>query len=335
MNIKDFKKINIVLDDILKETEKELLKLNIQRDSEDWDNLILKSKEGVLREMGFTLEEYNHAKDSFDLLERAKQENLETLGKTLSSVLKEEVEKISNIRTDVENVLSEVNEIKLKVPTQEEVDSLLKKLIKEHIKEVTVEKEIVKIIEKPTIVKETIVEREEYDDSEIKKDIDEAFRQIQSVAETKPQQVIIEKEKSPKIDIKKIKEEILSETNANIKDSIDTLGMPNFRKLGMGLQAQIDSNHSSISNSLALQFPWNINYQTLYKEFTRNVSDQVTQIDYWDTSLKATKLYEKEFNRTGDTLTSIVLTDLISGKIYTKTFNRTGDVLDSITSSIS
>jgi len=70
---------------------------------------------------------------------------------------------------------------------------------------------------------------------------------------------------------------------------------------------------------------------TSYMEITtKNVDDDPTLIEYWDTSLKGTKLYTKEITYTSGNVTKVVITDLVSGKILTKdiVYDVNGDFLN-------
>jgi len=80
-----------------------------------------------------------------------------------------------------------------------------------------------------------------------------------------------------------------------------------------------DPGDSDISN-LELQFPWNIDFDTLYSEPTEfNIDENITKIEFWDTSAKVTKLYTKVIVYTAGNPTLITLTDNVSGKILTST----------------
>jgi hypothetical protein len=70
---------------------------------------------------------------------------------------------------------------------------------------------------------------------------------------------------------------------------------------------------------------------TSYMEITtKNVDDDPTLIEYWDTSLKGTKLYTKGITYTTGNVTKVVITDLVSGKILTKdiVYDVNGDFLN-------
>ena len=76
------------------------------------------------------------------------------------------------------------------------------------------------------------------------------------------------------------------------------------------------------ANELELQFPWNINYDTLYSEPTEFDSDEnITQIKYWESSAKIQLLYTKVIIYTDGNPTLIILVDNISDKIFTSTIS--------------
>lgn len=68
---------------------------------------------------------------------------------------------------------------------------------------------------------------------------------------------------------------------------------------------------------------------TKYSEFTYT-DDNLTLIDTWEDATKSTKIFIKTFGYTGDNLTTILLSDVISGIDVLSTFGYTGDNLTSI-----
>lgn len=69
-----------------------------------------------------------------------------------------------------------------------------------------------------------------------------------------------------------------------------------------------------------LQNQFKVATATSYSEpETTDVDGRITQVGYWDTVAKGTKLYEKEITYTDGLITEIVITDLITGSVLTKT----------------
>jgi len=87
-------------------------------------------------------------------------------------------------------------------------------------------------------------------------------------------------------------------------------------------------------SALELEAPRNIDYESLYMEYTET-SWRITQIDYWLTSAKTTKLFTKVLTYTGDDPTSIVMTNDVTGKKMTTTLVWTAGVLTSTTKVLS
>ena len=68
-----------------------------------------------------------------------------------------------------------------------------------------------------------------------------------------------------------------------------------------------------------LELCFNQAYNTAYHEPVE-VNGLITQINIYDTEAKGILLFSKIFNRTGGSLSSIVITDEINGTSLTKTF---------------
>jgi len=83
-----------------------------------------------------------------------------------------------------------------------------------------------------------------------------------------------------------------------------------------------------------LETPRNIDFSSLYSEYTET-SWKITQIDYWKTSAKTTKLFTKVLTYTGEDLTSVVMTDEITSNTMTTTLVWTAGVLQSVTKVLS
>ena len=87
-----------------------------------------------------------------------------------------------------------------------------------------------------------------------------------------------------------------------------------------GQTSTLISQSSSVTLSKSqLELCFNQAYNTAYHE-PIEVNGLITQINVYDTPAKGTLLFSKIFNRTGGSLSSIVITDEINGTSLTKTF---------------
>jgi hypothetical protein len=210
MNVQDFKRIARILKEVYKEINAEALDSGLSLTSDEYMETIDSVRAMVLEKHGFTLEEYREAKENY----------LESVKKNPEEV---------HIPT-----LEEIREI-----AQEEIVKVLEASEANEQKDEPVEKIIEKIVvEKPTIVKETV--RVEYDDNKIRESIERVMQKLNSIKVPVP------------IDVDKLKEDMRKDFGKMFKHNIDILGMPDFRKLAMGLQAQIDSIEVG-SSSLSVQ----------------------------------------------------------------------------------
>lgn len=224
MEIKDFKKIARTLKSVYEEVEKEALKVGIIKLTPEWDKLIKKARQEVLNANGFTLEEYREAKDNYLSIEKEKEKLLKNTGRSFESIIEEESSKLRKIRNEADDVLEELK--RTKIPSKEEIETLYNKALKEYIRDVVVEREV--IVEKPKIIKEKIIQKVGYDDKKLNKKIDALAKELSNV---------------PKL--KYIKDYVMSDFGERFKENINILNMPDFRKLAMGLQAQIDEIRGS------------------------------------------------------------------------------------------
>lgn len=205
MNTKDFKKIARILKEAYAELEKEATASDTSIFSEEYKQIQDILREQILSRMGFTLEEYRQAKDKYINI---KQTNLDESSKQQVSEL-----------------------LDTQIPTKEEIQSIAEEVAKAEIKPPQIINKIVKkttkIVEKP--IKETVIQREVYDPSEIMAEIGYINDRLDKI-------IIPE---IPNID--ETLEQLKSDFDKRLKDNINTLGMPDFRKLAMGLQSQIDA----------------------------------------------------------------------------------------------
>ena len=90
-----------------------------------------------------------------------------------------------------------------------------------------------------------------------------------------------------------------------------------------------DLSGGSARTELELMFKQSYNSDT-YTEFTR-VAGDITQIDIWETSAKTNKLFTKVITRTGSDITSVGITDDVSGATLVTTITRTGSDITALT----
>jgi hypothetical protein len=72
-----------------------------------------------------------------------------------------------------------------------------------------------------------------------------------------------------------------------------------------------------------------------YMEYTLNGSSQLTNVDYWDTAAKGTKLYTKTITWTGTNPTTVTFKDEIANKTMTTTLAYSGSTLTNVTKVLS
>ena len=220
MTIKEFKKIGRLLKTLYAEVEKEALNNGIDIMSTEYDEIIARAREKILSNNGFTLEQYREAKAKVTL---ASDEEQNMLG------LIEDSEKNISLRMrKIEQVIEETH-----VPTVEEITDIAEEIAHKYVVPPQVTNQI---------VKETI-EKDIYDPSPLIKKIDSLSEILFNI-------------KIPDLptvpDFDKFKLGLREEFEQNLKNSISIkwqAEMPDFRKLAMGLQGQIDDIHREIDNS--------------------------------------------------------------------------------------
>ena len=217
MDSKTFKKIARLLKEAWKELEVDALKSGIDIFGEEYKSVQDKIRIKILEKFGYTLEEYQAAKE-------------------LVSPTKKVEEAIDEVTQSVAN---------LDIPTIEKMEEIAQKyvvppVVTNQIVEKTTE---TKIVEKPTIVKETVIQnnitKEEYNDGYIMAQLGYLQDRVDQIKIAEP------------IDIPKLKEELNNDFAIFFEKNINTLGMPDFRKLAMGLQAQIDEKGSGGASAYA------------------------------------------------------------------------------------
>lgn len=115
-------------------------------------------------------------------------------------------------------------------------------------------------------------------------------------------------------------------TNFNIKIS-ETV---NSIKIAENIVVEGSSSDTTFIDRARLESAFNEAYATAYTEFT-TVSNNITSVDIWDTSAKATKLFTKSISYSSDNPTTIVLVDEINNKTLTTSITYSGSDITSIT----
>lgn len=210
MSPQDYKKIGRILKTAYAEIEKQAMVEGIDLLSSEYNAIIDKTRLAVLAKYGFTLEQYRTIKQ-------------EVAGVDKTSILQ-------NKKT-VEQQLAELTN--RHIPTKEEIIQLAHEVAKQYIKPPVITNQIIKekIIEQPKII-ETIrntIQKEVYNSKPLEKMIADVHARIDGIKPT------------PVYDDTKLKEYFHDYFSENFKNNINTLGMPDFRKLAMGLQDQIDT----------------------------------------------------------------------------------------------
>lgn len=186
--------------------------------SSEYKDLVDQTRLIVLAENGFTIEEYRIIKDSI-----AKETK-------------------SNVKTLIDNHQQQIDELKNRqVPTEESIkqiaESVSRAVASEFIKPPQIIHQIVKetTIEKPQVIRETkterVIEERAYNEKPLQEKLGALSKRLDEflkVAKPEP------------VDTESLKDEIRQDFSKHFAHNIDMLGMPNFRKLAMGLQQQID-----------------------------------------------------------------------------------------------
>lgn len=204
MTLSEFRKATSILGKVRSELEHEAAQRGISLMSAEFDELLARVQEEAMNKMGYSMTEYLTTKQK-DLL-------IPEEDKRMLSV-------IEDFKTGTDRRIQElVKEIKaMYIPTSQDIAAIASDVAQQYI--VPPEPQIIKetIIEKPQIIQEIRIDEEKF--NELSKKIDAL----------------------PKEDLEKLKTEMMGEFQKHFKENIDILGMPNFRKLAMGLQAQIDA----------------------------------------------------------------------------------------------
>lgn len=221
MTTAEFKKIARLLKEAYKELEDEALKSGVSLLSKEYDEMQTRVREAVLESQGFTLEEYRSAKAKVAGFSQA--DLVDETEKIDGKVSQKVAESIASLQERVEQLE------RTHIPDEEEIEDISNRVAQKYIKPPQITNQIVERIEKPKIIKETVKVREEYNDKPLRKELKNLYSKIEGL---------------PRLE--ELQDEFLKPVQS-IKDSIEIKwgkNMPDFRKLAMGLQAQIDAGGS-------------------------------------------------------------------------------------------
>lgn len=221
MTTSEFKKIARILKEVYAQLEKEALEEGISLLSPEYDQLVARAREAVLANNGFTLQEYREAKakvagfSQADLVDQTERTSGE----------------VGSARQMAEEALSR------HIPTEEEIEAIAKRVADAVVKPPTIINQIVEktTIEKPKIVKETIKVKEEYNDTPLRKELGLIKTLVENIDIPEP------------VDVEGLRKEFVEYFAQSFKKNIDTLGMPDFRQLGMGLRQDLDTKIEGVN----------------------------------------------------------------------------------------
>lgn len=213
MEILEFKKVARLLKEVYASLEAEALADGVDIFGEEYLQVRDALRLEVLKRLGFTLDEYRQAKE---LVAPAKKVDVAKELSEASKLTQEASERIDA----------------LVIPNEEELLAKAKEIAEAVVKAPVIQNNIVErtTIQKPTIVKETVLQtiNEEYDASPIFAELGYLNDKLANL-------------KIPEgVDEEKLKEDMRNEFMEELQYNIKMLGMPDFRKLAIGLQDQID-----------------------------------------------------------------------------------------------
>lgn len=233
MTTTEFKKVARSLKVAYEELNKEALVSSVSIFSPQYKEARDLVRAAVLKENGFTIEEYDIVRNQLEAERLAKKDTPSDVSQIL--------EKVATLKGDKGDDGAN--------PSKEELVALFKEILPEVIPQFipkpSIINKIVKetTIEKPTIVKETRVEtiNSKYDDTLVRSELDYLNDKVDSLGKLSR-----EKDEAVRNELKQFFHDYFSE---NFKHNIDIMGMPDFRKLAMGLRQDIDALRSTSTSS--------------------------------------------------------------------------------------
>jgi nucleotidyltransferase/DNA polymerase involved in DNA repair len=213
--IKEWKKIARLLKEVYKELQAEAIKEGVNLMSPEYEELMNKARLATLEKSGWTLDEYRKIKEQIEGIDK-----VETV-----EVISRFEEKLDEIESRYIPNKEEIEEI-----AEEIAEEVAERIAKKYIVPPVIKNEIIKeyTVEKPKIVETVRVIKEKYDDTDLRGNIKYLLNKINSIQLPR------------EVDEKQIKLDLFNALKKDINRDIEMLGMPDFRKLAMGLQQQID-----------------------------------------------------------------------------------------------
>lgn len=219
MTISEFKTVGRLLKEVYSELEKEAINNGISLLSPMYETMRNNARDTVLTNNGFTLDEYKKAKF--------------------------EISDISPVDT---HILAQEAHRKIKalegiVPTTDQITKIAQDVASQYVTAPQITNQIVRetTVEKPQIIKETTVEKvvevKAYNEKPMMDKIDALTMRVEG----------FKIPNSP--DLEAFRESLITEWQTSLKKNIDIFGMPDFRKLAMGLRGDIDYLQSQLSTA--------------------------------------------------------------------------------------
>src|SRR3990167_661609 len=238
MTIPEFKKIANKLKKLYSELELQAQEEGISTASKEWDLIQEKARANILKANGFTIEEYRTAKEEY-LASREIKENKPPTD--ISQVL----DRVSQLKGETGN--KGIDGKDAHTPTNEELLALIIPLIPEPINGKTPTKEEILSLIKPLIPK--VKDGETPSDKKLLALIETLIPNYDAdlgYLEDLIKQ--IKKEIPEPLNEEKLVEKILQRADVSFKKNIDMMGMPDFRKLAIGLNERIDNLSSGVTD---------------------------------------------------------------------------------------
>jgi hypothetical protein len=229
MKLTDFKRIARVLKEAYEEVQKETLSAGITPAGDKYSELLSKVREEVVTRAGFTVEDYIQAKETY-LKVKKDPGNLVSFVETVEGRI---MKKVGERLDKQDKTLSAI-------VTREDVEYIARDVFESTPPQV-VERVVEKIVQP---IKETVINREEYDDSILKEELEGSKSELRGYVEktldSHKDDVLENVEEKLSERTEALKKEFEDYIAQSFKKNIDIMGMPDFRKLAMGLQAQLD-----------------------------------------------------------------------------------------------
>lgn len=225
MTISEFKKVARILKEVYKELEDDAIRGGVNLLSQEYTDIVDRARIAVLKKHGFTLNEYREVKDR---LAGASKEALLSM---------------------IETAQKQIEEIKgIKYPTAEEIQAVVAKAAEEKTKAPQIIHNTTKevIVKEPTIVKETVNNtiKVEYDEKPLQEKLSKLSKRVDEIQVPTP------------LDVEEMKKDLMQETRNTFGEmfehNINVMGMPNFRKLAMGLREDLDATTSIMNRDAAV-----------------------------------------------------------------------------------